>query len=91
MQDPTRSESDLMEDVRVAAASLTAPWTLEQLATTVGTRPEALHGCVDRLIEGGTVEDLGEDPRHEGDGPAPRLYGPRPLDESPEDKDVKLD
>ena len=94
MQDDTLGTGaggDLMEDVRIAVASLTAPWTLEQLATAVGTDPEAVRPCVDRLLEGETIEDLGDDPRYDGDGSAPTLYGPTPLDASPEDKDVTLD
>jgi hypothetical protein len=92
MQDrtPHTAPDDLMDAVRTAAASLTAPWTIDQLAGAVGTEPDALRPYVDRLLEGGTIVDLGDDPRHEGDGPAPTLHGPPPLDDSPED-DVTLD
>ena len=83
--------SDLMEAVRVAAASLTSPWTIEQLAAEAGSSQEEVRPCVARLIDGGTIEDLGEDPRHDGDGPAPRLYGPPHLGDIPADKDVTLD
>ena len=82
---------DLMHDVRVAIASLTAPWTVEQVAAEVGDSPDDVRTCVARLIEGGTVEDLGDDPRYEGEGPAPRLYGPPTLEEALADKDVRLD
>ena len=93
MQDQTRTDAgdDLMDEVRAAIASLTAPWTVDQVARAVGADPQAVRGCVERLLDGGTIEDLGEDPRHEGDGPAPTLYGPPPIEESPEDKDVTLD
>ena len=82
---------DLMHDVRVAIASLTAPWTIEQVAAEVGDSPDDVRTCVARLIEGGTVEDLGDDPRYEGEAPAPRLYGPPALGDLPVDSDVTLD
>jgi hypothetical protein len=64
---------------------------MDRLAAEVGTPPGMLRGCVDRLLEGGTIQELGDDPRHEGEDPAPTLYGPRPLEDSPEDKEVTLD
>ena len=86
----TEPRDDLMHDVRVAIASLTAPWTVEQVAAEVGDPLEDVRACVARLLEGGPIEDLGEDPRFEGDGPAPRLYGPPALDDVVADKDVRL-
>jgi hypothetical protein len=53
--------------------SLTAPWTIAQLARAADIEPGTARDCTERLVEGGTVEDLGEDPRHDGDGPAPSL------------------
>jgi hypothetical protein len=81
---------DLKHDVRAAIASLTAPWTVEQVAAEVGDPPDDVRVCVSRMIEGGTIEDLGDDPRHEGEGPAPRLYGPPALEDALTDKDVRL-
>jgi hypothetical protein len=78
MDDQTRD--DRMDEVRTALAMLTSPWTIEQLAAAVGTSEEEVHPFVDRLIEGGTIEPLGQDPR--GDG-GPMLYGPRPFDQRP--------
>ena len=43
------------------------------------------------MTDVGTVEDLGDDPRCEGDARAPRLYGPPPLEDALADKDVRLD
>jgi hypothetical protein len=72
---------DLMDDVRTALATLTSPWTVEQLAGAVGASEQDVRPCVDRLIAGGTIEPLGEDPR--GDEDAPMLYGPRPFEDQP--------
>jgi hypothetical protein len=79
VDDHTRD--DLMDDVRTAIATLTSPWTVEQLAHAVGSREEDVRPYVERLVEGGTVEPLGEDPRRDQDGPM--LYGPRPFEERP--------
>jgi hypothetical protein len=83
--------SELMDAVRVAIASLTSPWTIEQVASEVGASPDEVRSCVARLIDGGTIEDLGDDPRHDGDGPAPRLYGPPSLEDAPDPDDITLD
>ena len=82
---------DLMHDLRTAIATLTSPWTIQQVADEVHESLDDVRTCVARLIEGGTIEDLGDDPRHEGDGPPPRLYGPPELGDLPADKDIRLD
>jgi hypothetical protein len=72
---------DLMDDVRLAIGTLTAPWTLEQLSAASGTDVETLEPCVQKMIEGGTVFELGPDPRSET--PDAMLYGPRPFEDRP--------
>ncbi len=89
MSDP-RSDQ-LMDEVRVAIESLTSPWTVHQVAEAVGATDDEVRPCVARLLEGGTIDDLGEDPRHDGDGPAPRLFGPPALDDVLAEQDVRLD
>jgi hypothetical protein len=76
-----RTADDLMEDVRIGIAHLTSPWTLEQLASAVGVAAEDVRPYVERFVEGGTIQPLGEDPG--ADHPKPMLYGPRPFEERP--------
>jgi hypothetical protein len=72
--DATGSNEDLtIEQIRMAVAGLTSPWTVEQLARAVGEPPDAV---LPRLVAGGSIEELGEDPRHEPGTRAPKIYGP---------------
>ena len=75
--DATGSNEDLtIEQIRMAVAGLTSPWTVEQLARAVGEPPDAVLPYLHRLVAGGSIEELGEDPRHESGTRAPKIYGP---------------
>ena len=71
--DATGSNEDLtIEQIRMAVAGLTSPWTVEQLARAVGEPPDDVLPYLHRLVAGGSIEELGEDPRHEPGTGRPR-------------------
>lgn len=65
-----------LEDVQAVALGLKAPWKLTDLAAAVERDAATARNYVAKLVEGGKLKDLGDDPAHNGRGRAPRLYGP---------------
>lgn len=63
------------EEVKQAATKLGSGWKLSDLAEALGSSPATTRNYVVKLIEDGTIADLGEDPKHDGRGRAPKLYG----------------
>jgi hypothetical protein len=63
------------DDVKKAANKLGSGWKLSDLAEALGSSPATTRNYVIKLIEDGTISDLGEDPKHDGRGRAPKLYG----------------
>ena len=75
--DATGSDEGLtIEQIRMAVAGLTSPWTVERLARAVGEPPDAVLPYLHRLVAGGSIEELGEDPRREPGSRALKIYGP---------------
>lgn len=64
-----------MEDVRAAVKKLGSGWKLTDLAAALDRDAATARNYVNKLIEEGLIVDLGEDPRHDGRGRAPKLYG----------------
>lgn len=64
-----------LDDVAAAARKLGSGWRLADLAGVLDRDPMTVRNYVTKLIERGVVADLGDDPRHEGRGRAPKIYG----------------
>lgn len=64
-----------IEDVRAVAKKLGSGWKLADLASTLGRDTATARNYVNKLIDEGLLVDLGEDPKHDGRGRAPKVYG----------------
>lgn len=64
-----------IEDVRAAVKKLGSGWKLTDLATALSRDTATARNYVNKLIEEGLIVDLGDDPKHDGRGRAPKLYG----------------
>lgn len=50
-------------------------WKLTHLAAALDRDAATARNYVNKLIEEGLIVDLGEDPKHDGRGLAPKVYG----------------
>jgi hypothetical protein len=64
-----------IEEVRAAVKKLGSGWKLTDLGAALDRDAATARNYVNRLIEEGLIVDLGEDPKHDGRGRAPKLYG----------------
>jgi hypothetical protein len=69
-----RSPRIPLDDVVKAAKGLGSKWTLGDLARVLNREPTTVRNYVNKLIETGSVTDLGDDPNHDGRGRAAKLY-----------------
>lgn len=73
----TRAARIPIEDVQAAARKLGAKWKLADLADALHREPATVRNYVQKLIEDGSVTEIGDDPSHDGRGRAPKLYSTR--------------
>lgn len=59
------------------ARKLGSGWKLTDLAAALGREPMTVRNSVQKLIDQGVVAALGQDPKHDGRGRAPKIYGVR--------------
>ena len=71
----TRAPAIPLDEVAAAARKLGSGWKLADLAEVLDRESMTVRNYVTKLIENGVIVDLGEDPRHDGRGRAPKLYG----------------
>jgi adenylylsulfate kinase-like enzyme len=64
-----------IEDVRAAVKKLGSGWKLTDLAAVLERDAATARNYVNKLIDEGLIVDLGDDPKHDGRGRAPKLYG----------------
>lgn len=64
-----------IEDARAAVKKLGSGWKLTDLAVALDRDAATARNYVNKLIEEGLIVDLGEDPKHDGRGRAPKVYG----------------
>lgn len=61
--------------MRAAVKKLGSGWKLTHLAAALDRDAATARNYVNKLIEEGLIVDLGEDPKHDGRGLAPKVYG----------------
>lgn len=71
----TRAPRIPLSDVLAAARKLGSGWKLTDLAQVLGRDVATVRNYVNKLIEDGSISDLGEDPKHDGRGRAAKIYG----------------
>jgi hypothetical protein len=71
----TRAPAMALDDVAAVARKLGSGWRLADLADKLDREPMTVRNYVTKLIDQGVIADLGEDPRHNGRGRAPKIYG----------------
>ena len=70
----TRAPRMNLDDVAGAASKLGAQWRLSDLATKIDRDTATTRNYVNKLVEAGNVKIIGDDPKHEGRGRAPKIY-----------------
>lgn len=70
----TRAPRIPYEDVRAAAKKLGSGWKLSDLGAALEREPATVRNHVSKLVENGVVTVVGDDPKHEGRGRAPKIY-----------------
>lgn len=73
----SRASSIPLDEVAKAARKLGSGWKITDLAAALGREPMTVRNYVTKLIEQKTIADLGDDPKHDGRGRAPKIYGVR--------------
>lgn len=71
----TRAPRIPIEEVEATAKKLGSGWKLGDLAEAIGREPATTRNYLNKLIEAGTITEIGDDPSHDGRGRAPKLYG----------------
>jgi hypothetical protein len=69
-----RSPRIPLDDVRVATAKLGTSWKLSDLAELLERDAPTVRNYVNKLVEDGSVEIVGDDPNHDGRGRAAKIY-----------------
>lgn len=64
-----------LDVVAAEARRLGSGWRLSDLAKAIGREPMTARNYVIKLVEQGVIADLGDDPKHDGRGRAPKIYG----------------
>jgi len=67
-----------LEDVKAAARKLGKKWKLSEMAAEIDRDAATARNHVNKLVDQGFVDVLGDDPNHDGRGRAPKLYATRP-------------
>ena len=62
------------EDVVNAAKKLGSGWKLTDLATALGRDATTVRNYVNKLVDGKIITVVGDDPKHDGRGRAPKIY-----------------
>lgn len=70
----TRAPRLALEEVAKAISTLGDTWKLTDLAAKIGRDAATTRNYVNKLVEAGTVKIVGDDPKHNGRGRAPKLY-----------------
>lgn len=70
-----RSPAIPLDEVAAAARKLGSGWRLTDLAEVLDREPMTVRNYVNKLIDNNVIVDLGDDPKHDGRGRAPKLYG----------------
>ncbi len=70
----TRAPRLGLEEVGKAISTLGDTWRLADLAAKIGRDAATTRNYVNKLVEAGTVKIVGDDPKHQGRGRAPKLY-----------------
>lgn len=70
-----RAPAMALDDVAAVARKLGSGWRLADLADALDREPMTVRNYVTKLIDQGVIADLGDDPRHNGRGRAPKIYG----------------
>ncbi|HYI61530.1 MAG TPA: hypothetical protein VEW93_06965 [Acidimicrobiales bacterium] len=70
----TRAPRIPIEDVLAAAQALPAQWKLADLAEKLGRDATTTRNYVKKLVEQGSVVEVGDDPEHDGRGRAAKVY-----------------
>lgn len=71
----TRSPSIPLDTVAAEAKKLGSGWKISDLAVKLDREPMTVRNYVLKLVEQGVIADLGDDPKHNGRGRAPKIYG----------------
>lgn len=71
----TRAPAIPLDEVAAAARKLGSGWKITDLAAALGREPMTVRNYVTKLIEQKKIADLGDDPKHDGRGRAPKIYG----------------
>lgn len=71
----TRAPAIPLEVVAAEAKKLGSGWKIADLAERLDREPMTVRNYVLKLIEQGDIADLGDDPKHNGRGRAPKIYG----------------
>jgi hypothetical protein len=66
-----------IEDVKTAAAELGSSWKLTDLAAKLDRDAPTVRNYVNKLVEEGAVNVIGDDPEHDGRGRAAKIYALR--------------
>jgi len=61
-------------DVKKVVRQLGSGWRLADLAAALDREPATVRNYVNKLVDDGFVTVIGDDPRHDGRGRAPKLY-----------------
>lgn len=73
----SRAPAIPIEEVAVVARKLGSGWKIADLAKALDREPMTVRNYVTKLVEQKVISDLGEDPKHDGRGRAPKIYGIR--------------
>lgn len=65
------------DDVKAAAKKLGSEWKLSDLAEVLQRDAATVRNYVNKLVEEGHVKVVGDDPKHDGRGRAPKIYAAR--------------
>lgn len=71
----TRAPRIPLDQVAAAAKKLGSGWKLVDLAEILDREKGTVTNYIKQLLADGTITDLGEDPKHDGRGRAPKIYG----------------
>jgi hypothetical protein len=71
----TRAPAIPLDVVAAEAKKLGSGWKVTDLAQRLDREPMTVRNYVLKLIEQGVIADLGDDPKHNGRGRAPKIYG----------------
>lgn len=63
-----------IEDVAKVASKLGSGWKVADLAEALGREKGTTTNYIKQLLASGAIKDLGEDPKHDGRGRAPKIY-----------------